>query len=499
MPGMNEFFNIDDISKINLDQIVNQLPNRPTWGKLSSTQTRYIDAFLKSEDVLKKHGIDTALRLGHFLGQGLIETGFLSYTSENLNYSADGLMKVFGKYFSSVEQARSYARQPEKIANRVYANRMGNGDEASGDGWKYRGRGFTQLTGKSNYVKFAEISGLPIDTDPDLISRDLKASIEVAANFFETNNLSQYADADNARAVSRGINFGNPNGSTPAHGEADRIAWTEKALDLFRTGDQEVLNPRDGGVLKIGSKGEKVEEFQRLLAGLNYAVGGIDGDYGPATSRVVTAFQQEAGLPTTGQIDKMTALAIDAATEGTPTPINRTNATADDLSDRGDETPDDTNKIGVATVIVGGVAAAGAAVEVLGSEGGENASETPTPADTGMPPPSPTPDTPETPVITDTPTPVPTETVTPSPDSTVTPTPDQVETPAITPTPDVTETTGVETPSSPAPQPTAANDGPNWILVAVLGVVVIGAIFIFLRAGKIKKDKVQDYRDGKVV
>ena len=101
------------------------------------------------EEALPKYGIaDSKLRLAHFFAQVLHESGCMRFDMENLNYSSDALRKVFGKYFTTQEEADAYARQPERIANRVYANRMGNRGEASGDGWKYRGRGLIQLTGR---------------------------------------------------------------------------------------------------------------------------------------------------------------------------------------------------------------------------------------------------------------------------------------------------------------------------------------------------------------
>lgn len=455
MSDPQAFFDIPDVSKLNMDELVTELPGSPWWKTVfGGNQGKYVSAFLKSETILKDHGINTALRLAHFLGQGLIETGFLRYTSENLNYSKEGLLAVFGRYFEDETDAADYARKPEKIANRVYANRMGNGDEASGDGWKYRGRGFIQLTGKNNYTNFAGLTGLAIDTDPDLITRDLTASIQVAAKFFEVNGLLVFADANDAKKVSRGINFGNPNASSPAHGESDRIWWTAKALSLFNVETEEVLNPRDGGVLKVGSKGEKVEEFQRLLLGLGYPVGGVDGDYGPATRRVVLDFQSQAGLPATGEIDQDTALAIDVATGTVPANNNRGNATEEDVTATGNETPSDSNQVAAAGVVVGIAAAAGAASEILGG------------ASENDPAPEPT------------------------------PTPTDSATPAETPTP-VPTTTSIETPT---PTPThPSGGGPNWILVGGLLLIVVVAVFVVLRARKIKKDQVDAYRDGRVI
>ena len=301
------FFDIENISTINLDALVTKLPGKPWWKTIfNNLQGKYVLAFLASDAVLKENGINTSLRLAHFLGQGLIETGFLRYAEENLNYSAEALGRVWPSHFPTLEIRSEYARKPEKIANRAYANRMGNGDEASGDGWKYRGRGFIQLTGRNNYERYAEASGVDIVNNPDLLSKDLKASIAVAAAFFRVNNLLTFADADNASAVSRGVNRGNPNSSKAAHGEDDRILWTKEALKLFQN-PVDVKPPLDGGVLEVGDRGDLVEEYQGLLVGLDYATGGVDGIYGTGTKRMVVAFQQEHDLPITGKIDRTTA------------------------------------------------------------------------------------------------------------------------------------------------------------------------------------------------
>jgi len=134
----------------------------------------------------------TPFRAAHFFAQTGHETGEFKLFSENLNYSAKGLQGTFGKYFpGNLEE--SYARQPEKIANRVYASRMANGDEASGDGWKFRGRGALQLTGKSNYEAFAKYLGKPeIMTNPDLVATIY--AFESAMFFFERNKLWTICD-----------------------------------------------------------------------------------------------------------------------------------------------------------------------------------------------------------------------------------------------------------------------------------------------------------------
>jgi putative chitinase len=134
----------------------------------------------------------TPVRAAHFFAQTAHETGNFKAFSENLNYSAQGLQGTFGKYFPGTLE-ESYARNPEKIANRVYADRMGNGNEASGDGWKYRGRGALQLTGKANYQAFAKYLGTDeVVTNPDLVAT--KYAFESAMFFFEKNKLWEICD-----------------------------------------------------------------------------------------------------------------------------------------------------------------------------------------------------------------------------------------------------------------------------------------------------------------
>lgn len=143
-------------------------------------------------DTMSKFQINTPLRLAHFLAQAGHESGGFRLVKENLNYSAKGLQGIFKKYFPTEAKAKEYERKPEKIANLVYANRMGNGDESSGDGSKYCGRGNIQLTGKTNYQAFFKDMGLPIDSDPTLVAT--KYPLLSAAWFWSKNGLNKIAD-----------------------------------------------------------------------------------------------------------------------------------------------------------------------------------------------------------------------------------------------------------------------------------------------------------------
>jgi len=159
-------------------------------------------------EVQFKFGIDTAVELAHFLAQCGHESGGFKVATENLNYSEVGLRKVFPKYFPDIVVARQYERKPEKIANRVYASRMGNGPEISGEGWKFRGRGYIQLTGKNNYTELDRLVPEDLITNPDLVAT--KYPLYSAAWFFSRNCLKKCTDASEATviAVTKCVNGG---------------------------------------------------------------------------------------------------------------------------------------------------------------------------------------------------------------------------------------------------------------------------------------------------
>jgi putative chitinase len=160
--------------------------------------------------VMSTFKIDTALRLSHFLAQCGHESAGFKAVQENLNYGAKGLLGIFKKYFPTEAKALQYERKPEKIANLVYGSRMGNGDEASGDGYKFRGRGYIQLTGKNNYTAFGKAINEDITANPDLVST--KYPLLSAAWFWSSNSLNALADkgADDASvtAITKRVNGG---------------------------------------------------------------------------------------------------------------------------------------------------------------------------------------------------------------------------------------------------------------------------------------------------
>jgi putative chitinase len=165
--------------------------------------------------------------LAHFLAQCAHESGNFRYTRENLNYSADALLKTFPKYFSK-DTAQSVERKPELIANIVYSNRMGNGDKQSGDGWKYRGRGYIQLTGKSNYVAFGKYISVDLLNNPDLVAS--KYPLLSAAWYFEIRRLWDIAKSEDlentVKLLTLRINGG-------FNGLQDRIAKTKTFISIL--------------------------------------------------------------------------------------------------------------------------------------------------------------------------------------------------------------------------------------------------------------------------
>jgi len=172
-------------------------------------------------------GITTNLRLAHFLAQCALESNNFTATVENLNYSAPRILQIFPKYFKGIDP-KPYAHNPAKLGSRVYANRMGNGDEASGDGFKFRGRGYIQLTGKNNYTSFSNFVGEDCVANPDLVAT--KYPLASAAFFFNSNNIWAICDkgADDATVtkVTRAVNGG-------THGLAERLQNFKKFISAL--------------------------------------------------------------------------------------------------------------------------------------------------------------------------------------------------------------------------------------------------------------------------
>ena len=173
---------------------------------------------------MEEYEINTVKRQTSFLGQIAWESAYLSRLSENLNYSKAGLMATFPTHFHG--DAAKYARNPVMIGNRVYASRMGNGDEASGDGYKFRGAGLIQLTGHDNYLHYSKLTGHDLIAQPDLLRVPSAACANVAAAYWQEHGCNEFADAGNITAMTKAINGG-------ANGLAERIENIKKATEAL--------------------------------------------------------------------------------------------------------------------------------------------------------------------------------------------------------------------------------------------------------------------------
>jgi putative chitinase len=186
----------------------------------------YLDYWYHAmEQALPDYDINTPRRVAAFLAQTAHESGGYRAIKENLNYKAESLMRVWPRYFPDMSTAQRYAHKQEMIANRAYANRMGNGDEASGDGWRFCGRGLIQLTGRNNYQAFADSIETDINDLPEYLAT-FEGSVQSACWFWENNNLNQWADSGDILTLTKRINGG-------TLGLADRQKHYDHALHIL--------------------------------------------------------------------------------------------------------------------------------------------------------------------------------------------------------------------------------------------------------------------------
>ena len=248
-------------------------------------------------ELLPKYGITTERRVAHFLSQCAHESAGFRKLEENLNYSEKALRAVFGRYFGDAPKADAaeYARNPEMIANRVYNDtyrkyKMGNVNE--GDGWRFRGRGLKQLTGRYNYTKFGESIGKTAEEAAEYVATPAGA-IESACWFWDTTKLNEIADTDNVVKMTKKINGGN----IGLEDRQKRYAHALKVLGMDADdlgADEGHIDVDDIGVLRKGCKGEGVKMMQEAL-GI-----GADGDFGPGTERALKQWQMSNGLVADG-------------------------------------------------------------------------------------------------------------------------------------------------------------------------------------------------------
>ena len=255
-------------------------------------------------EVFPKYEINTPKRIAAFLAQCGHESAGWTVFSENLYYSAKSLNAVFPKYFVKAgRDANLYAKQPEKIANVIYAGRMGN--TADGDGYKFRGRGPIQLTGKENYTAFGKAMGVDVLTNPDVVSTDKKIALMSAIWFWNKSGLNALADKDDIKTMTKRINGG-------YIGLEDRIAHWKSALTMLGNAptvapvatvtkeedeDTQVETP---SIVRRGMKGDIVKEIQTALKLT------ADGIFGPGTEAAVKKFQADHSLTADGVVGPMT-------------------------------------------------------------------------------------------------------------------------------------------------------------------------------------------------
>ena len=263
---------------------------------ISADADDWYDALCK---LLPKYGITSERRVAHFLSQCAHESAGFKRLEENLNYSSKALRAVFGRYFGAAPKrdAEEYHRQPEMIANYVYMDeyrkyKMGNVQE--GDGWRFRGRGLKQLTGRENYTRFGATVDMTAEEAANYVATPAGA-IESACWFWDANNLNSIADGDDVKRMTKKIN----GGSIGLDDRKKRYMHAMQVLgmdaeDLAAEDDDisEILD--DIGVLRKGSKGDGVKIMQEAL-GI-----GADGDFGPGTERALKAWQTANGLTADG-------------------------------------------------------------------------------------------------------------------------------------------------------------------------------------------------------
>lgn len=227
------------------------------------------------------------LRLPFFLAQIGHESAGLTRLRENLRYRAERLVEVFPRHFADVGAARTYAMDERRLANRVYGNRFGCGDEASGDGFRYRGQGYLQLTWRDNYRAIGKVAGLDLEAEPDLACAPATA-LRVACAYWRWRNLNPLCDRGDFMAVTRKVN-------AAAANMPDRRAWLDKVRRVFAAPTENEGDP------------VRIARLQRALQRRGYwEIGAADGEVGKRTMAAIARFRIDHGLPAGGIDDALT-------------------------------------------------------------------------------------------------------------------------------------------------------------------------------------------------
>lgn len=245
-------------------------------------------------DYFERYRINTRYRIAGFLSQTSHESAGYTRLEENLNYSATRLNEVFYKYFAGAgRNAWDYHRQPEKIANVVYANRMNNGPTSSGDGWRFRGGGLIQITGRYNYTQFARDARLTVEEAAEYV-RTREGAVHSSCWFWDVNSLNLYCDRQDVRGLTKRINGG-------YNGLQHRQQLWSRCLILL---NQSPSSEYSGQLIKIGSRGPIVKRIQQIVGAYP------DGIFGPMTSASVRTWQSAHRLVADGIVGPKTAAAM---------------------------------------------------------------------------------------------------------------------------------------------------------------------------------------------
>ncbi|WP_322997542.1 peptidoglycan-binding protein [Castellaniella sp.] len=332
-------------------------------------RAQYVAAFEAGDALFSKYGVTTPLRLAHFLAQVMHETGGLTVLRESGSYSAKRIVEVFGvgRHSARVTQAEAakLARKPSALFERVYG--LGNpkkakelGNTKAGDGWRYRGNGIMQTTGRYNHRAMGQKAGLGdlFEDDPGKVTAAEYALIPALVEW-QAGGCNALADANNILAISRVINLGNAKSKATPNGMADRRAWFNRLWPAIRDGDFSVSSakPADPGMSR-----DEIKPLQKRLRDLGYfEVGLVDGLIGKNTRSGIRNFQEEHSLPVTEAFDDATIKRL--ATAGhrqATTDSDRSSLTAKDLSKAGDTITKGAEAVKKTTV------AAGASAAVIG-------------------------------------------------------------------------------------------------------------------------------------
>ena len=311
----------------------------------------YLAAFEHGDALLIAHGIATPDRLAHFLAQILHESGGLELEWENMNYRAERLLQVFGvgRHSAAITpgEAQALARKPKAIAERVYG--LGNprkaqalGNTQPGDGFRYRGGGLLQTTGRDNYRRMGQRCGVDFESRPDLVV-SAEHALKPALGEWTEAKLNAFADCNDILSISRAINIGSARSTAIPNGMEDRLAWFAKVRPLIGRVEfvATAAEPKDvpvqppppeegtpepgmadiiaGRILRFGDRGSDVQAVQRALARLGYDLQGT-GNYGANTQAAVADFQARHALEVDGEVGPATATAIAAAPAPVPGP-----------------------------------------------------------------------------------------------------------------------------------------------------------------------------------